>query len=750
MFAIGLLACRASQAKGADDVEVLAGNIYRQTVTNVVPDTTIAAHLAALRPDGSFAGVDYADKTRASWRAHRHLNNVNEMLVAWAAPTSAYYHSGAVRDGAVGAYQYWVRNDYQNPNWYFNQIATPQKLASAMIVMQQGGFLPGHDFAKAIAIVGRAIKGQGGASQGANLVSQAKITVVEGVVRYRVAGADEEERAAAEKLIRKSYAYIGSTLGTVAKLEDDGIRVDHSFQQHEQTLYDGGYGASLLSNVAASASWAVGTRYGLSPADLRGMVDYLLDGGPQWMVRGPTYDPLASGRYWSRAGTPDNASALLGPVDAAIALSGGYRGEELASLRARLAYAAAHHEASPELEPTGNRAYWISDYMVHRRPGFMMSVKAVSSRTNTPESINGENLKGGYGTAGVNLLFRTGREFDDIYPVWDWYRLPGTTSERPPAGADAGYDLTPDHHLGRSAIAGGASDGTVGATLYQMDEYGIGARKSYFFFPRGEVAMGTSIREPAPNMTGGVVGTNVNQTLLRGEVAYSTEATGRATMAAGLAVIASGVRWVNHDSVGYLFPTPADNVAIGTADRHGDWRSINVTGSTRRVTKPVFSLDLQHGQRPASASYLYAVIPGISPDEMDAYLATNPFAVAPSDPTVHAVTDNASRVTAVNFFAEGSVTLPTGTTLRQATVGRASSLLWAPSGDHLTLSFADVDGRPDCEFTYVANLKLLGPGATWDDASRTTTLQFRSPSGPMWGTTRSLTFEVARPAEGNP
>lgn len=741
---VALLAGVSSGMAMGADPDTVAANIYSTAVANPPADSAVAGTLALLQADGSFSDVDYTDTQPSNWQPPKHLNKLNDMAIAYSTPGSSYYQSASLKTSILSAYNYWVAKDYQNSNWFFNQITVPDKLSQAMLIMQQNNMLPTANYTKAIGIVHRAIMGTevGGATQGANLASQSKCTIVEGAIRYRATGATTTEKSGATSLIQSSYTNLGRTLATATNLADDGIRVDRSFQQHQQTLYDGGYGASLLGNVATTSGWASGTALGLSASNVQKMVDYILDGGPQWMVRGTTFDPLATGRYWSRPGTVDAASNLLSPVTVAKTLSAGGRTTELNSLQTRLADAKANQIASPTLGPSGNKSYWISDYMVHQRPGYMLSVKSVSTRTNTPETINGENLKAGYGTHGVNLVFRTGREYDNIYPAWDWYRLPGTTSERSSTGTGGSYSLLPDHHYGTTTMAGGVSRGGIGGSIYQMSEFGITANKSYFFFDRGEIAMGNSIKQATANTAGGVIGTNVNQTLLKSNVVYSTAAGQSTTIGSGQTVSPGGLRWVNHDSIGYFFLSPVSNATIRTIQQSGNWDSINTAGRLQTIRQNVFSLDLDHGALPSAASYLYAIIPNITPAEMDAYLASNPFTVLRNDSRAQAVTDNVSGITEITFFDRGNVTFPSGITLSQTNRYHGTSVIWDPNGTTIDFSFANVDGYASGNFTFTVNRQLTGTGAAWDSATGLTTLTFSPMTGSMAGSTFTRTFAV--------
>ena len=54
----------------------------------------------------------------------------------------------------------------------------------------------------------------------------------------------------------------------------------------------------------------------------------------------------------------------------------------------------------------------------------------VSSRIRATESGNNENLKAWYLGQGVQFILRSGQEYREIFPVWDWQRLPGMLCEQ--------------------------------------------------------------------------------------------------------------------------------------------------------------------------------------------------------------------------------------------------------------------------------------------------------------------------------
>ena len=158
---------------------------------------------------------------------------------------------------------------------------------------------------------------------------------------------------------------------------------------------------------------------------------------------------------------------------------------------------------------------WRSDFTAHHRPGFSATVKVSSTRTLEPESGNGEGLRNLHLADGVNLIQRRGNEYTDIQPIWDWRRLPGTTTEQ------AAYSLTPGTTWGMpgtTGFVGGVSDGRNGATVLDYSQRNVKARKSWFFFDDIQVALGSGIDAPAA--TGEVI-TTLNQTFQSGSAVWA-------------------------------------------------------------------------------------------------------------------------------------------------------------------------------------------------------------------------------------
>ena len=103
-----------------------------------------------------------------------------------------------------------------------------------------------------------------------------------------------------------------------------------------------------------------------------------------------------------------------------------------------------------------------------------------SSRTKSGERTNGENLLGSRQSDGRFYLVMSGDEYfgDNVWPAFDWTRLPGTTVEQKADTADDTYGY------GKSTFAGGTGDGRNGVSAMELVPLNssLTAKKAWFFF----------------------------------------------------------------------------------------------------------------------------------------------------------------------------------------------------------------------------------------------------------------------------
>jgi hyaluronate lyase len=223
--------------------------------------------------------------------------------------------------------------------------------------------------------------------------------------------------------------------------------------------------------------------------------------------------------------------------------------------------------------------------------------------------------------------------------------LPGTTTK---TGDPGPLDATP---MGATPHSGGVRrDERHGA--YALDfvsaDGTLSAKKSWFFTPHGIVCLGAGITDDS--------GERVRTTIENRNLGEDGTATLRAD---GFRVSPTGTlrhkRWLHLDGVGgYRVLDHADVIAL-REDRTGAWRDIDTGANTKGTTVPYTrryqKLLIDHGVRPANASYAYAVLPTASVVDTAVAVVGQ---VRANTPTVQAIRLPDGTLLA-NFFAAGSV-----------------------------------------------------------------------------------------------
>ncbi|MDF2441096.1 MAG: chondroitin lyase, partial [Abditibacteriota bacterium] len=503
----------------------------------------------------------------------------------------------------------------------------------------------------------------------------------------------------------------------IAGPNGEGIQVDWSFHQHGAVLYNGGYGAAFTSDCAQFIAYARGTRFAVADERLRLFENFLLD-GQQWMVRGIFYDYSVIGRQIVRSN--QTASGLL-RVTNILAAAPGPRRAELANFYARL----SGHANATSL--TGNRHFWMSDFMTHHRPGYYTSARMFSTRTfNTDGYINSEGKKSHHVADGVTYIFRRGDEYKDIFPVWDWRRVPGITAEQSAAPLDPARMQS----KGKTSFVGGVSDGTYGASAMHLLREPLAARKAWFYFDDEFVCLGAGISSTSEN----TVLTSVNQALLSGEVRVSGQA---AALARGEHELPNA-QWVWHDGVGYLFPRPA-RVHVKNEAQRGSWAEIGA-GADTPVSRDVFSVWLDHGTRPSESTYEYIVVPNSTPQTLAARTKTrtNALEVVSNTPMLQAVRHRGAKVLQAVFHQAGTLAGGPGWTVA-ADHPCLLQLREVAGGLQVTVANPENQALP---LTLQIDRALQGEGSTREPAG--SRVRFELPAGAQAGSSVSRVFAISR------
>ena len=282
-----------------------------------------------------------------------------------------------------------------------------------------------------------------------------------------------------------------------------------------------------------------------------------------------------------------------------------------------------------------NNFFWRSDYMIHRTNKYYLSVRTHSRFIQSTESGIGQNLSGAYLADGATYIYQSGKEYNNILPIWNWHRIPGVTSYVQQPLPTVGWNGLPNE----SNFVGGVSDSKFGVSAMHFKRDGLTAYKAWFFGANGVVCLGAGINSNKNTE----VSTTVNQCFLSGEILAGNNAK-KIQVAEKKPLIRGDINWVYHGNTGYVFGG-SNKIHVSSDLQKGSWRQVHTGGSSELISGKVFNLSIDHGNSPVNASYAYAIYPGMSKDSV-AYYAKK---------SLHRVLRNDSLIQAVQFEKEGIV-----------------------------------------------------------------------------------------------
>jgi chondroitin AC lyase len=274
-----------------------------------------------------------------------------------------------------------------------------------------------------------------------------------------------------------------------------------------------------------------------------------------------------------------------------------------------------------------------------------------SKKIQSTESGNGENLLGAHLSDGATYIYQSGREYKNIFPVWNWHRIPGVTSysnKKLPSFSWGGL------HNG-SSFVGGVSDSIYGAATMLFKLNDLTAHKEWFFGPNGVICLGAGIT----SNQGYDVLTTLNQSLLNGPIVVKKDS-GTKILSVGQHTESNDINWVYHNGVGYLF-LQKERVHAGAAEQQGSWHRIHETASSKSIQKKVFNLWIDHGSRLQDGSYAYMIMPAISRNKLTNFAANPIVKILQNRSSLQAIRYTKANLTEMIFYRPGFVDLSEST-----------------------------------------------------------------------------------------
>lgn len=606
-----------------NDYEMFMEKIRNTTIKN----PSIDKNLALFQENGSFSDIDYDDTQMTNWTPIKHIERLSDFVYAYTNEKNKYYQNEDLYQKIVKGLEYWYDVDSESDNWWHNQISEPQKLGVLLIQMRIGKQQIPQELETKILKRIQETGGDPAKWTGANRTDIA----LHWIYRSCLTQNEADLKTA-----------IDNVFNPVVYTTEEGFQHDNSYFQHGEQLYIGGYGDEILKGVTQVASYALGTQYQLDKEKVELLSKFMRETYYR-TVRGQNMSFDVVGRSVSRPGllnkrtTATYAKRMI-DIDPTHA-------DEYKAIIARL-----NRKQPADYQVTASHThYFRGDYSLHVRPQYNFDVRLASTRTKKCEYGNKENLKTYFMSDGCTNITQTGDEYFNIFPVWNWCHIPGTTA---PQLEKVPMDPKAWGVLGTSTYAGGVSDSIYGATAYAyMDtnpEVNTGAKKSWYFFDNEVVCLGAGIQSTSTYP----VHTTVNQCFLKSGILVD-KGDKEETLANGSHTL-QAPQWVLHDKIGYFFPQK-EEVFLTAQTQSGRWYDINTSKSKKEEKMDVFTLGINHGVGPKDGSYAYIVVPGkTSAQEMKAYQKKNAIEILSNNAKVQAVRNTKLNVWMVTFFEAGT------------------------------------------------------------------------------------------------
>ncbi|MBK5278640.1 MAG: chondroitin lyase, partial [Bacteroidia bacterium] len=377
-------------------------------------------------------------------------------------------------------------------------------------------------------------------------------------------------------------------------------------------------------------------------------------------------------------------------------------------------------------KPTLSHAtfFWHSEHFSFQRPAFFTSVRMYSTRNyNMEVPYNSEGLLNHYRGDGVNHISVTGNEYYDIWPVYDYQKIPGATITQRP-------EMLPSSEiqkLGLTDFVGAVTNGLHAAVAFDFKSPHdpLCGRKSWFFFDEEYVCLGAGIssREKLP------VVTTLNQSLLKDDVTVSIN--NKASVISKNEKEYDNVDWVFQDGIGYVFPQPT-LVNIKNDVSTGSWWKINRQSDSPKdeINLDVFKIWLNHGEAPSDASYQYIVVPATSVNKLADGASKKNITIVSNTPEIQAVRHSGLDIGQIVFYKSGVVELTAGLVIHSDSPGIL--MVKMDHGKIAEISVSD-PGRELKKFHFTISTRIEKEGknykARWNGETRLSEISVDLPIG---------------------
>ncbi|MEI8085062.1 MAG: polysaccharide lyase family 8 super-sandwich domain-containing protein, partial [Paludibacter sp.] len=446
--------------------------------------------------------------------------------------------------------------------------------------------------------------------------------------------------------------------------------------------YMAGYGLGFIQDVLKNLKLADGTTLKTAfPAEGMDLFSKLILEGHQYFVFHKNYDWNTAGRQISSPTLSNIELPASILTDAAIVFPA-----KATEFNNFANYVANSNQAL--LNPIGSKFFFKSATLASSGTNYHLNVKMTSSRVEGTECMTSAGLKNKNIALGSTPIMTKGTEYANIYPTWDWNRIPGTTAELNAMPIPAYNASTYWVQATLNPFAGGLSQGSTGIAAFSMSygqndtESGIVYKKAYFVYDGAMICLGNGISATTARPNNVV--TSVNQCFSANN-AVIFDGIEKTINSNQTTTFSNTLQWAFHENVGYVFPK-SGNIVVKNDNQTGAWKDINLTYGTQINTNKVFSIWFDHGVAPANDTYEYIVMPGTTLTNVKIYIQNPIYQTVANDATVQAVKSDSKHLYGAVFQKAGTVDFNSNLVI---TVDKAAIVLISGQAPNYTITVSD-------------------------------------------------------------
>ncbi|MBD0831982.1 polysaccharide lyase family 8 super-sandwich domain-containing protein [Aestuariibaculum sediminum] len=558
--------------------------------------------------NGTWSDLDYNNRQPGNWPLLAHLKRASIMAKAYHKADSEYYHNPTLLKNILESYNWWVDNTPKNSNWWYAQIGIPQNLGVIMLLMEDN--MDPKQWKKGIEIMDKV---RFGIQTGQNLVWVSSNIVLRSILKNNV----EELNQAAENIKNEMQIAINS----------EGLQPDFSFHQHGRQLQFGNYGLHFLEDQVKWMYILKNTAYEYTSEQIDLMRHYFSE-GQRWVIWKGVYDINCSGRQLF----PDEQLDKSEKVKQAA----------LEMKEIDTEYPSLYKSISHKNNIRGLKFFPFSELLIQRTKQYMASIRMCSSRVKGSESGNGENLSGYYLADGAMCIMKTGEEYLNIFPYWDWRKIPGTTTVQDTTKLpEIGWG---SYHI-KSDFVGGFTYKDFGVSSMQYRRDGVEASKSYFIFPDFVVCLGSGISGKSEQF----LQTNIEQRFSTTPFSKLVDNKFEKNNAKN-SIKPSNCIW--HENTGYII-NPTNSIEAKIEQREAKWDQVVVWPQKPQEKRNVFQLVINHGINCKDDFYSYVIFPEIKKSSLKKEYKRPSYYILTNNKFTQAV--QLKNATSIVFYKPGNV-----------------------------------------------------------------------------------------------